>query len=243
MTATCRPGWPRTAARRPCGREPGPWRGSLDRALSGQALEPLLPPPNRVSGGARKPISWIPTASRLSRTRAQSPFQNTCAEICRAHPDLQFLITRKKASMSTSIAVIDDDAACRELLHDLLSEEGYAVHLFADRRTAARCLRDLAPAAIILDVRLETPTAGWEVLADLRHDHVLHATPVLICSADLSALQERASDLERQGCAILAKPFDVDDLLVLLQHLTRGARQASPATTGAGRCTPVCAGG
>src|SRR5437763_1046465 len=39
MTATCRPGWPRTAARRPCGREPGPWRGGLDRALSGNSLE------------------------------------------------------------------------------------------------------------------------------------------------------------------------------------------------------------
>jgi DNA-binding response OmpR family regulator len=125
--------------------------------------------------------------------------------------------------MSTCIAVIDDDPACRELLHDLLSEEGYAVHLFPDSATAARCLRDLAPAAIILDVRLETPMAGWEVLADLRHEPVLHATPVLVCSADLCALQERAVDLERQGCTILAKPFDVDELLVLLVQLARGA--------------------
>jgi DNA-binding response OmpR family regulator len=171
-----------------------------------------------------------------------SAFQDTCAEIRRAHPERQFLMKRKEASMSTSLAVIDDDPACRELLHDLLSEEGYAVHLFPDRATAARCLRDLAPAAIILDVRLETPTAGWEVLADLRHDPVLHATPVLVCSADLSALQERAGDLERQGCAILAKPFDVNDLLVLLRHLARGARPASPAATGAGRGAPVCAG-
>jgi DNA-binding response OmpR family regulator len=144
--------------------------------------------------------------------------------------------------MSTSIAVIDDDPACRELLYDLLSEEGYAVQLFPDRATAAQGLRDLAPAAIILDVRLETPTAGWEILADLRHDPVLHATPVLVCSADLSALQERAGALEQQGCALLAKPFDVDELLVLLQHLARGAPPASPAATGAGRCAPVCAG-
>jgi DNA-binding response OmpR family regulator len=143
--------------------------------------------------------------------------------------------------MSTCIAVIDDDRACSELLHDLLSEEGYAVHLFPDSATAARRLRDLAPAAIILDVRLENPTAGWEVLADLRHDPVLHATPVLVCSADLSALQERAADLEQQGCTILAKPFDVDELLVLLQHLARGARPACPAATEAGRCARGCA--
>jgi DNA-binding response OmpR family regulator len=144
--------------------------------------------------------------------------------------------------MSTSIAVIDDDPACRELLHDLLSEEDYAVHLFPDSATAGRGLRDLAPAAIILDVRLENPTAGWDVLADLRHDPVLHATPVLVCSADLSALQERAGELGRQRCAILAKPFDLDELLVLLQHLARGAPPASPAASDTGRCAPVCAG-
>ena len=131
--------------------------------------------------------------------------------------------------MPTSIAVIDDDAACRELLHDLLSEEGYTVHLFPDRATAARCLRDLAPAAVILDVRLETPTAGWEVLADLRHDPVLHATPVLVCSADRIALQERAGELGRQECMILAKPFDLDELLVLLQQLAhRTSRHLLP---------------
>ena len=206
----------------------------LDRALSGDSLErhcTILP----IASLA------VRAAYLLDRERV-SAFQDTCAEICRAHPDLQVLIKRKEASMSTSIAVIDDDPACRELLHDLLSEEGYAVYLFPDRATAARCLRDLAPAAIILDVRLETPTAGWEVLADLQHDPVLHATPVLVCSADLSALQERASELGRQGCTILAKPFDVDELLVLLQHLARGAPPASPAATGAGRCAPVCAG-
>jgi DNA-binding response OmpR family regulator len=115
--------------------------------------------------------------------------------------------------MSMCIAVIDDDPACRQLLHDLLSEEGYAVHLFPDSATAA----------IILDVRLENPTAGWEVLAGLRHDPVLHATPVLVCSADLSALLKHAGDLERQACTMLAKPFDVDDLLVLLRQLLHGA--------------------
>jgi hypothetical protein len=92
----------------------------------------------------------------------------------------------------------------------LLSEEGYAVHLFPGSATAARCLRDLATAAIILDVHLESRTAGWEVLADLRRDLVLHATPGLVCTADRSALQERTGELGRQECTILAKPFDVD---------------------------------
>jgi len=39
----------------------------------------------------------------------------------------------------------------------------------------------------------------------------------------------------------LAKPFDVDELLVLLQQLARGAPPAPPAAPGARRDTPVCA--
>jgi CheY-like chemotaxis protein len=124
--------------------------------------------------------------------------------------------------VSTCIAVIDDDAACRELLHDLLSEEGYAVHLFADSATAARCLRDVAPAAIILDMRLENPTAGWEVLADLRLDPVLHATPVLVCSADLSTLQQR----RRSGAAGVRDPGQT----------VRRRRLACPAATPGAWC-------
>jgi CheY-like chemotaxis protein len=222
------PGWQRATASRPGGTAPGP-----ARALSGNSLERHC----TILSTASLPVH---VAYLLDPERV-SAFQDTCAEIRRAHPKRQFLIERKEASMSTSIAVIDDDAACRELLHDLLSEEGYAVHLLPDSATAARCLRDLAPAAIILDVRLENPTAGWEVLADLRQDPVLHATPVLMCSADLSALQEHAGELGRQGCALLAKPFDLDELLVLLQHLARGTPSASPAATGTGRCAPVCA--
>jgi DNA-binding response OmpR family regulator len=130
--------------------------------------------------------------------------------------------------LATCVAVIEDDPACGEFLCDLLSEEGYTVHLFSDSATAVRCLRDLAPAVIILDVRLDTPTAGWEVLADLRRDPAHHATSVLVCSADHSALRERAVDLERQGCAMLAKPFDLDELLVLLQQLLQGAPWTHP---------------
>src|SRR5437762_9657739 len=129
MTATCRPGWPRTAARRPSGREPGPWRGSLDRALSGNSLERHCTILSTASLA-------VHAADLLDPERA-SAFQDRCAAVRRAHPERQFLITRKEASMSTSIAVIDDDPACRELLHDLLSEEDYAVHLFPDSATAA----------------------------------------------------------------------------------------------------------
>lgn len=80
--------------------------------------------------------------------------------------------------MALCIAVIDDDPACGDLFHEVLSEEGYAVHLFSDGATAVQVLQALAPAAIIVDLRLEHHTAGWEVLTYLQHAPVLQTTPL-----------------------------------------------------------------
>jgi DNA-binding response OmpR family regulator len=137
--------------------------------------------------------------------------------------------------MPMCIAVIDDDSACRILFYHLLSEEGYTVYLLPDSATALQSLHALAPAAIILDLRLENPTAGWEVIRYVRHDPALSATPVLVCSADLRALEEGAANLKQLGAMTLAKPFDVDELLFLLQQLLCGVPPAPRAIRCAGR--------
>jgi CheY-like chemotaxis protein len=82
-----------------------------------------------------------------------------------------------------------------------------------------RELRTLAPDVIILDIRLGTPEAGWEVLDLLKLDLVLTRTPIIVCSADLRALQERSTLLQAKGCHVLPNPFDLDDLLTLLAQL------------------------
>ena len=39
-----------------------------------------------------------------------------------------------------------------------------------------------------------------------------------ICSADMVQLQERALYLKTKGCEVLPKPFDLNDLLTLLER-------------------------
>ncbi len=66
--------------------------------------------------------------------------------------------------MSTRIAVIDDEQVFLDLLQELLSDEGYEPHVFPDGAAAYSRVRDLAPAAIILDMRNGEPY-GWLAVA------------------------------------------------------------------------------
>jgi len=68
---------------------------------------------------------------------------------------------------------------------------------------------------------------GWEMLSRFRRDPVLCATPVIVCSADVEALEEHAAAPQGEGYAVLPKPFDLDDLLALLNQVTSQASAMS----------------
>ncbi len=120
--------------------------------------------------------------------------------------------------MGKGIVVIDDDAPMLEFLNILLSEvANYTVTLCHSAAAAVECVRAAHPQAIILDTHLETADAGWAVLRQLKADPILASIPVIVCSADPNDLQDHAALLQSSGSVSLPKPFEVDDLLGLLQ--------------------------
>jgi CheY-like chemotaxis protein len=129
--------------------------------------------------------------------------------------------------MSRRIAVIDDDVVFLAMLHDLLREEGYEPQAFPDGLAAYARVRACTPHAIVLDIHRERPDMGWEMLSRFRHDPALCATPVIVCAADGEAREEHAVALQGEGYAVLPKPFDLDDLLALLNQVTSQARALS----------------
>jgi len=124
--------------------------------------------------------------------------------------------------MPRRIAVVDDEPSVLDLLQEVLSDAGYEAHPCPGGAADYPRVRDLAPDAIVLDIHMEDPRTGWDLLNRMRRDAVLGATPVIVCSGDLPLLHERAADLERLGGAVLAKPFDLDDLLTILDRITDG---------------------
>ena len=119
------------------------------------------------------------------------------------------------------IVVIDDDAVFVDLMRDLLAVgEGYDVVSAPDWLQSVEFVREMRPDLIILDLMLGRDQAGWGVLELLREDPSLAGIPVIMCSAAAPALRHcDALRLDHGPLETVAKPFDVDDLLAVVERL------------------------
>src|SRR5947209_7500995 len=127
---------------------------------------------------------------------------------------------RDDASVRARILVVDDDDGFRALMRELLADEGYAVELCSDWRQAHARARTVRPDAIVLDVWLGGGPRGWDVLDALRADATTAEIPVLACSAGVAG--ELADQAAAHRVPVLAKPFELEDLLGALDALLGG---------------------
>ena len=127
------------------------------------------------------------------------------------------------------ITVVNDNPEFLDLMAAILAEDaGYDVRLFNGEHTTVDEIAESEPQLLIVDLLLGG-ASGWEIVTLARADPRLSDVPVLICSADVIALRDRAEELERIGDVhILAKPFGVDELT----DAVAGLLDRKPATTG-----------
>jgi len=111
------------------------------------------------------------------------------------------------------VAVVNDDTLFLELMHDLLTEEGYRTAIWKEGDKAYEMIKEHRPVLVVLDIRMEHPDTGWMVLELMRLDPETAHIPVIICSADTQRIREKEAYLREKGCAILEKPFLLADLL------------------------------
>jgi CheY-like chemotaxis protein len=112
------------------------------------------------------------------------------------------------------LLIVDDDDDTRQSLQELMIEEGFEV---AVARSGAAALSDLThgrvePQAIIADMRMPSMSGG-QFLASMRKNPAWSRIPVILCSA--GGVDASASD---GAFAIVQKPFDVEELLEVLQR-------------------------
>jgi DNA-binding response OmpR family regulator len=111
------------------------------------------------------------------------------------------------------VIVVEDDGDIASLLTDILDSEGYAAVAVSDTKALDGEL-DRRPDLVVLDLRL-TRGGADHILAALRARD-MGDVPVLLLSA-ASDLPDRAREL---GVAqFLAKPFELDDLLVTIRRM------------------------
>jgi DNA-binding response OmpR family regulator len=126
------------------------------------------------------------------------------------------------------ITVLNDNPEFLELMSAILDDDaGYDVVTFSEATTSVDDLVESRPDLVIVDLLL-AGASGWEIVALSRADGRLIEVPIIVCSADVASLRERAGELERIGNVhVLAKPFGIDELTEIVERLIGRAVAAS----------------
>jgi two-component system, OmpR family, response regulator MprA len=113
----------------------------------------------------------------------------------------------------TTILVVDDEPLIRDVLVDLLRDEGYAVVTADDGLSALEVVREEAPALVLMDVMMPRMN-GCAAFRAMRGHLQGDGLPIVL----MSAMAEPA-DLDPEIAAFLRKPVDLEDLLALVARL------------------------
>jgi CheY-like chemotaxis protein len=107
--------------------------------------------------------------------------------------------------------VVDDEPDVRYLLRVTLEEAGYGVVEAAHGEDALAQVRRSLPQLVLTD-RMMPRMSGGELIERLRADERTKAIPIVIISGTRGA--------QAHADAILRKPFDPGELIVLVDRLT-----------------------
>jgi len=112
------------------------------------------------------------------------------------------------------VLLIEDAEDIVELVTSLFDDEGYAYSVATDGEAGVAAAHAWSPDLILLDLSLPK-LSGWDVIQRLRDDGL--RTPVVALTAHaMRGDRERALAL---GCdAYLSKPFEIDELLAVLER-------------------------
>lgn len=111
--------------------------------------------------------------------------------------------------MKRTVLVVDDDPSIADLLCVLLQEEGYEVHGVGDGEEALAAVAEETPDVIVADVMMPR-LDGLEMTQALRERGI--DAPVVLMSAVYA-------DVDLPGIRFVPKPFDLDDLVAVVNRL------------------------
>ncbi len=115
------------------------------------------------------------------------------------------------------ILVVEDDEDLVSCLRMLLEEEGYPVVVASDGDAALDAAANADPALVLIDLHLPGPLSGQDLVNALRARLDPAVRLVLLTGDD--DVPRRASELGVDD--FLAKPFELDALLEMVDHLAR----------------------
>lgn len=124
--------------------------------------------------------------------------------------------------MAQRILVVDDDRKITRVIQSYLEQAGMIVLVAHDGDSAVHHIKRERPDLIVLDLMLPGKS-GWEVIAWLRSDTHLAATPVLMLTARVEDA-DKIRGLELGADDYVTKPFNPLELVARVKAILRRAR-------------------
>src|SRR5450432_2149139 len=123
------------------------------------------------------------------------------------------------------VGLLEDDISIQEMLLLVLQDEGYTVTNYPDAEGCIEALKRAGEGGVpvpvdlmIVDWRLNGFMTGTEVIQQIRNNPYLNTLPIILTTA--ATFSDTTALLNLQ-VSLLQKPFAVDDMITLINHLTQ----------------------
>ena len=127
-------------------------------------------------------------------------------------------LTRRVADVEKKrVLVIDDDMPLRGMLAAALRQHGYQVFLAGDGGEGHRALMLYNPDVVLLDLAMPEVN-GWDFLQRVQESGRRGQVPIIVVSAHLRI--DPQAVLQMGVNAIVPKPFELSELISLIEHLS-----------------------
>jgi two-component system nitrogen regulation response regulator NtrX len=114
------------------------------------------------------------------------------------------------------ILITDDERDIRELISDILKDEGYTTRLAANSEQCIAELTAQKPALMILDIWLkDSKMDGIDILKTVKRDHP--DIPVVIISGH-GNIEIAVAAIKQGAYDFIEKPFNIDQLMVVIRR-------------------------
>jgi len=124
--------------------------------------------------------------------------------------------------MMSSILIVDDERDIRELIGDILRDEGYKVRLAANADACIAEINAEEPALMILDIWLkDSRMDGIDILKTVKRDNP--DVPVVIISGH-GNIEIAVAAIKQGAYDFIEKPFNIDQLMVVVRRAMETAR-------------------
>ncbi|MEL6243086.1 MAG: sigma-54 dependent transcriptional regulator [Pseudomonadota bacterium] len=116
----------------------------------------------------------------------------------------------------SDILIVDDERDIRELISDILEDEGFSTRLAGNSEDAMKAINAEAPALIILDIWLkDSRMDGIDILKAVKRDNP--DVPVVIISGH-GNIEIAVAAIKQGAYDFIEKPFNIDQLLVVIRR-------------------------